>query len=129
MVEDFLGKEVASGNLARLSNGNYSLVDGSNMSSNGAVVPQHNGDIVSKTKGSNTTTATTLFKAASNPYDLNEFEEFAEEHDSSSNVVKSSRQTSPKTDLEPMKKEDCYEIIVGRRHINEDEKNQSKDNG
>lgn len=33
MVEDFLGKEVASGNLARLSNGNYSLVATSDMTS------------------------------------------------------------------------------------------------
>lgn len=130
MVEDFLSKEVASGNLARLVNGNYSLVDGSHMSSNGAAAPQQNGEPAGKAKvpSSSITAASTPFKEASNPYDLNEFEEFASEHDSSSNTLKSSSQTSPKTELEPMKKEECYEIIMGKRQANEEEEDkQSKD--
>ena len=122
MVEDFLGKEVASGNLARLSNGNYSLVDGSsNNMGNGAVATAaaatQNGEVVTKIKP-----ATTPYKEPSHPYDLNEFEEFAEEHDSSSTTHKSSRHTSPKSELEPMKKEDCYEIIVGKRQGDDDGK-------
>ncbi|XP_003426986.1 histone-lysine N-methyltransferase 2D [Nasonia vitripennis] len=129
MVEDFLSKEVASGNLARFVNGNYSLVDGSHMSSNGAAAPQQNGELAGKARGpsSSITAASTPFKEASNPYDLNEFEEFASEHDSSSNTLKSSRQTSPKTELEPMKKEECYEIIMGKRQANEEEDKQGKD--
>lgn len=109
MVEDFLSKEVASGNLAKLSNGNYSLVDGSNMSSNGAAAPQANGDVImSRSRGSSTP-----FKEASHPYELSDFKDYMDDQDSSSNTLKSSHNS--KTDIETMKKEECYEIIVGRR--------------
>lgn len=43
VVEEFLGREVASGNLARLSNGNYSLVATSDMTTD-ATPPRRGGD-------------------------------------------------------------------------------------
>ncbi|XP_012233877.1 uncharacterized protein Lint-O isoform X2 [Linepithema humile] len=44
VVEEFLGREVASGNLARLSNGNYSLVATSDMTTTDATSSRCGGD-------------------------------------------------------------------------------------
>lgn len=44
VVEEFLGREVASGNLARLSNGNYSLVATSDMTTTDATPSRCGGD-------------------------------------------------------------------------------------
>ncbi|XP_043671400.1 uncharacterized protein LOC122630683 isoform X1 [Vespula pensylvanica] len=111
MVEDFLGKEVASGNLTRLSNGNYSLVATSDMTT--ATESTHretftlenieNGNI--RRKDSQTVSSTT-----SGPYDFDETENLTIA-DSASNTPRSSRQASPKPEASS-KKEECFDILL-----------------
>lgn len=110
MVEDFLGKEVASGNLTRLSNGNYSLVATSDMTTTAESTHREsftleNGNV--RRKELQTVSSTT-----GGLYDFDESENLTIT-DSRSNTPRSSRQASPKSDPQ-IKKEECYEIIVGR---------------
>lgn len=108
MVEDFLAKEVASGNLTKLSNGNYSLVDGTDL----AVVAHQNHKVTS------TTATSTPIKEERQQarYELNE--ELGDEEEQDSRLVGS------------MKKEECYEIIVGgRRPSDEEESSPRESNG
>ncbi|XP_058800720.1 uncharacterized protein LOC131669681 [Phymastichus coffea] len=100
MVEDFLGREVASGNLVKLSNGNYSMVP---PNAGAAAV---NGNAKGKI-------SSTSAKVVSQPDAESDSKDSTDDQDSSSNTPKSN-QTS-KTDIENMETEDCYEIIVGRR--------------
>ncbi|XP_024936758.1 uncharacterized protein LOC107263589 isoform X2 [Cephus cinctus] len=99
MVEDFLGKEVASGNITRLPNGNYSLVATSDMTAESA---QHNFCENGVQKDMLNVSTTGL-------YDFDETEDVTVT-DSRSNTPRSSRQASPKPDQ--VKREECYEIIV-----------------
>ncbi|XP_015171334.1 PREDICTED: uncharacterized protein LOC107063765 isoform X1 [Polistes dominula] len=111
MTKDFLGKEVASGNLTRLSNGNYSLVATSDMTT--ATESTHretftlenieNGNI--RRKDSQTVSSTT-----NGPYDFDESENLTIA-DSASNTPRSSCQASPKPEVS-IKKEECFDILL-----------------
>lgn len=122
MVEDFLGKEVASGNLARLSNGNYSLVDGSHMSGGTVTVtapPPLSNVIEFVPKIKSTMANSPMVKDDTSPYSLSEFEELSQQ-----NSVRGSDQTNSK--MNDYMKENCYEIIMGKR-LENGEINQLKD--
>ncbi|KAJ8668065.1 hypothetical protein QAD02_009728 [Eretmocerus hayati] len=108
VVEDFLGKEVSTGNLALLSNGNYSLVDGSVVNSGSEdFSPSHrNGDV--SPKGSKNSTPSKEVKNLCNPKKVNGMHFDEEDYYS----YETSRQCSPKSDSNP-KAEACWEIIVG----------------
>ncbi|XP_012273324.1 uncharacterized protein LOC105695891 [Orussus abietinus] len=126
MVEEFLGKEVASGNLARLANGNYSLVATAEMASVagpllavGVGVPEKGGLRTGTATGTGTGAGSGTLDVDTPPATsvasrcLYDFEDEDAVEDSRSTTPRSSRQASPKPD--PVRnKEECYEIIVGR---------------
>ncbi|XP_078051204.1 L(3)mbt interactor in ovarian somatic cells isoform X2 [Augochlora pura] len=114
MVEDFLGKEVASGNLTRLSNGNYSLVETSDMTS---VEPTHRESFTLENGNVRRKELHTVSSTTGGLYDFDETENLTIT-DSRSNTPRSSRQVSPKPDPQ-IKKEECFEIIVGRNENND----------
>ncbi|XP_033331328.1 L(3)mbt interactor in ovarian somatic cells isoform X2 [Megalopta genalis] len=114
MVEDFLGKEVASGNLTRLSNGNYSLVETSEMTS---VEPTHRESFTLENGNARRKELHTVSSTTGGLYDFDETENLTIT-DSRSNTPRSSRQVSPKPDPQ-IKKEECFEIIVGRNENTE----------
>lgn len=102
VVDDFLAKEVASGNLTRLNNGNYSLV----------ATPEMTHETIQETYRENGTRKGSQNLSMVNSYDFAECDDMTIV-DSRSNTPRSSRQTSPKQD--PLKTEDCYEIIIGTK--------------
>lgn len=106
VVDDFLAKEVASGNLTKLNNGNYSLVATPDMT--------HETVQDNYRENGNKKTQKSINKLSMvNTYDFPESDEMTVT-DSRSNTPRSSRQTSPKQQ-ESIKKEDCYEIIIGSK--------------
>ena len=110
MVEDFLSKEIASGNLTRLTNGNYSLVATSDMSS---TEHSRQGSVLENRSGKSNKEVTTSSSVTS-PYDFDGMDDIDTNiPDSSSNTPRSSRQASPKVEQQSYRKEDCYEIIFG----------------
>lgn len=116
MVEDFLSKETASGNLTRLANGNYSLVATTDIQQE---TMMENGSI------KNSKEATTSASVTS-PYDFDETDDVTMP-DSLSNTPRSSRQASPKSEQGTYKKDDYYEIIGGsnkkdEQHLEDREK-------
>ncbi|KOX69979.1 Zinc finger protein ubi-d4 [Melipona quadrifasciata] len=115
MVEDFLGKEVASGNLTRLSNGNYSLVATSDMTT--TAEPIHRESFTIENGNARRKELQTVSSTTGALYDFDETENLTIT-DSRSNTPRSSRQASPKSDPQ-IKKEECFEIIVGRNESTE----------
>lgn len=114
MVEDFLGKEVASGNLTRLSNGNYSLVATSDMTT--TAEPTHRESFTLENGNVRRKELQTVSSTTGGLYDFDETENLTIT-DSRSNTPRSSRQASPKSDSQ--RKEECYEIIVERNENSE----------
>ncbi|XP_076642729.1 L(3)mbt interactor in ovarian somatic cells isoform X2 [Halictus rubicundus] len=115
MVEDFLGKEVASGNLTRLSNGNYSLVATSDMTT--TAEPTHRESFTLENGNARRKELHTVSSTTGGLYDFDETENLTIT-DSRSNTPRSSRQASPKPDPQ-IRKEECFEIIVGRNENTE----------
>lgn len=115
MVEDFLGKEVASGNLTRLSNGNYSLVATSDMTT--TAEPTHRESFTLENGNVRRKELQTVSSTTGGLYDFDETENLTIT-DSRSNTPRSSRQASPKSDPQ-IRKEECFEIIVGRNENTE----------
>lgn len=101
MVEDFLTKETASGNLTRLANGNYSLVATTDIQQE---TNMDNGGSVKNSKETTTTNS-----SLTSPYDFDEADDMTMP-DSLSNTPRSSRQASPKSE-QGKNKDDYYEII------------------
>lgn len=114
MVEDFLGKEVASGNLTRLSNGNYSLVATSDMTT---TAEPHRESFTLENGNVRRKELQTVSSTTGGLYDFDETENLTIT-DSRSNTPRSSRQASPKSDPQ-IRKEECFEIIVGRNENTE----------
>ncbi|XP_026828959.1 polycomb protein Scm isoform X3 [Ooceraea biroi] len=166
VVEEFLGREVASGNLARLSNGNYSLVATSDMATDAtprrgsgggdsqpastAVAPRaaENGDAAQRrvgrdaasdgtngvtTAATTTTTTASATAAAAELYEFNETDNLTDTTSGSNTPRSRQASNSPKLDRQLrqeqrqdcIKKEECYEIIVGRKDAVEDRRSES----
>lgn len=115
MVEDFLGKEVASGNLTRLLNGNYSLVATSDMTT--TAEPTHRESFTLENGNARRKELQTVTSTTGGLYDFDETENLTIT-DSRSNTPRSSRQASPKPDPQN-KKEECFEIILGNNENEE----------
>ncbi|KYQ47088.1 Atherin, partial [Trachymyrmex zeteki] len=126
VVEEFLGREVACGNLARLSNGNYSLVATSDMTTD-ATPSRRGGDSQPSSSaavacalenGNATQRRVAAAAAAATAAELYEFNETDNLTDTTSNTSRSSsRQTndSPKLDRQlqqqnSIKRKECYEV-------------------
>ncbi|XP_046616767.1 uncharacterized protein LOC124303525 [Neodiprion virginianus] len=115
VVDDFLSKEVASGNLTRLNNGNYSLVATPDMTQES--VHQENSR---QENGIKKNTSKNL--AVVNAYDFTECDDMTVT-DSRSNTPKSSGEASPKQDS--LKKDEYCEIATGTKQTLQ---NSHKDN-
>ncbi|XP_048512812.1 uncharacterized protein LOC105687175 isoform X2 [Athalia rosae] len=102
VVDDFLSKEVASGNLTRLNNGNYSLVANSDMTHETVqeTYRENGGKKISQNH----------LTMQVNSYDFSECEEAVT--DSRSNTPRLSGQTSLGQDQESQQAL-CYAIVVG----------------
>lgn len=111
MIEDFLNKEIASGNLTRLANGNYSLVATSDLSLSEPIREKtllENGSARSSNEARISGTSASLTSL----YEFDDGDDVTMP-DSLSNTPRSSRQASPKSEQQMYRKEDCYEIIIG----------------
>ncbi|XP_033221931.1 uncharacterized protein LOC117176048 [Belonocnema kinseyi] len=122
MIEDFLNKEIASGNLTRLANGNYSLVATSDLSLSEPIREKtvlENGSARSSQEARISGTSASLTSL----YEFDDGDDVTMP-DSLSNTPRSSRQASPKSEQQMYRKEDCYEIIIGlnRKDSEEQEK-------
>lgn len=111
VVDDFLSREVASGNLTKLNNGNYSLVATQEMTHDSVQqitsYEQNNVNV----NDDNNKTKIIASSMVNNSYEYIECDDVTVATDSRSNTPRSSRHTSPKNDP---KKEECYEIIIGK---------------
>ena len=119
MIEDFLSKEIASGNLTRLPNGNYSLVATSDLSLSEPIREKkllENGSSRSSKEARTSGTSASI----TNFYDFDEGDDVTMP-DSLSTTPRSSRQASPKSEQQMYRKEDCYEIILGANKKNTEE--------